>query len=807
MSPPSGRGISAGGARSAFIATPIAQRATVSSRPFPSGTAAPGAQRAPAGAMQVRLLVSTETLFVDDGSRRGEEVQVSALRLDFVYDGSPVRANDPLPRVYDMARMDRKPIDRDRAAESQARRILEGFGAVELDRLDDCAVSPGAEVDYVVRIDGDVHALCAFSAYAVPQLRNLGWAVTVADDYPWQVVDSVAPLYADIAADEKRPDWFSLELGVEVDGIRINLLPALLEMLEQSADLEQLARSTRRCVAVRVDDKRWLPIPPDRLRLLCKVLLEMYKDGDRMSVPASRAPLIAELGAALHDETRPMRWTGDREARDRAYALALGPATGAAQVALPIGLNATLRPYQEDGIRWLQHLRANDAGGILADDMGLGKTLQTIAHILAEKEAGRATKPVLILTLTSVIGNWVREFAKFAPSLTVTMLRGNNRAQRIAELGNFDVAISTYPLVVRDQEELALYEFHILVLDEAHAIKNHNAQANEAVRRLNARSRICLSGTPIENNLGELWSLMDFLMPGMLGSNEEFKMNFRTPIEEYGDNRRLESLRERVRPYILRRTKDTVAKDLPPKTELVRAVELGAAQRDLYESIRVSAHADVREHIKSRGVGGSTIAILDALLKLRQVCCDPRLAKVEAARAVTESAKYQLLLDMVQTQLGEGRRILIFSQFARMLGFISEGLLAKGIGHVTLTGQTPDRQKPVDAFEGGRSDVFLISLRAGGTGLNLTSADTVIHYDPWWNPAAQAQATDRAYRIGQKKPVFAYNLIVAGSVEERMLALQKQKRRLADAILSNGSGPNGMLSENELENLMAPLDA
>ena len=224
-------------------------------------------------------------------------------------------------------------------------------------------------------------------------------------------------------------------------------------------------------------------------------------------------------------------------------------------------------------------------------------------------------------------------------------------------------------------------------------------------------------------------------------------------------------------------------------------------------SIRVAAHADVREHIKSRGLGGSTMAILDALLKLRQVCCDPRLANVDAARQVGESAKLRLCLDMIKTQLGEGRRILLFSQFARMLGFISEGLLAEGIGHVTLTGQTPDRQKPVDAFEGGRSDVFLISLRAGGTGLNLTSADTVIHYDPWWNPAAQMQATDRAYRIGQKKPVFAYNLIIAGSVEERMLALQKRKRKLAESILDAGPSTGPVLSQRDVDDLLAPMDA
>jgi SNF2 family DNA or RNA helicase len=234
-------------------------------------------------------------------------------------------------------------------------------------------------------------------------------------------------------------------------------------------------------------------------------------------------------------------------------------------------------------------------------------------------------------------------------------------------------------------------------------------------------------------------------------------------------------------------------------------VELTGAQRELYESIRVAAHADVRQHIKARGMGGATIQILDALLKLRQVCCDPRIANVGAARGVEGSAKLDLLLDMVTTALAEGHRILVFSSFTRMLALISEALLARGIRHVTLTGQTADRQKPIDAFQEGRADVFLISLKAGGSGLNLTSADTVIHYDPWWNPAAQAQATDRAYRIGQTKPVFAYNLIAAGSVEERMLTLQRHKRRLADAILDHGGAATSALTERDVDDLLAPL--
>ena len=731
------------------------------------------------------LSLSTETVFAGDG-----ETQVAALRLDFDYDGRRLRAGA-------------RGGARDRVAEDQARRVLEGLGAVELALLEDCEVAPGAAVDYIVGLDGDVHALCAFTAYALPQLRDRGWQIAIDPAYPWQVVSGDAPLYADIGTRTDRPDWFGLELGVEIDGQRVSLLPALLDLLDHAEDLDALTRSARRCVAVKVDDRRWLPIPPARLKLLCKVLREMYRDGDRVGAPVARAAVLAELGAALYDEARPTRWTGDRRIRDRAYALALGPRAEAAPQL--DGLKAELRPYQREGVAWLQHLRAHEAGGILADDMGLGKTLQTIAHILSEKRGGRLDRPAMVVTLTSLVGNWARELARFAPELRVLPLHGAKRKARFAEIPAHDVVITTYPLVSRDLAALAAHELHLLVLDEAHAIKNHAAQAAEAVRGLAARHRLCLSGTPVENHLGELWSLMDFLNPGMLGTAEEFRAHFRGPIEDSGDERRLEALRDHVRPYILRRTKDAVARELPPKTEVVRAVELTGAQRELYESIRVAAHADVRQHIKQRGFAGSTIAILDALLKLRQVCCDPRLCSVEAARGIEGSSKLELLLEMVETQLAEGRRILVFSSFARMLQLISEALLGRGVGHVTLTGQTADRQKPIDAFQNGRADVFLISLKAGGTGLNLTGADTVIHYDPWWNPAAQAQATDRAYRIGQTKPVFAYNLLAAGSVEERMLALQRRKRHLADAILSS-SGPTApTLTEHDVESLLGTV--
>jgi non-specific serine/threonine protein kinase len=714
-----------------------------------------------------RLVLSTETLFFAD-----REVQTCVLQLE--------------------------------RAGVEARRLLESLGAVELGCLDACEVAPGARADYVVAVDGDPHEVCAFIAYALPQLRERGWQIEIDPAFPWQLVPADAPFYTDLATSQDRPDWFSLELGVEVDGCRVNLLPALLELIDRADDLETLIRPTRRCIAVRVDALRCVTIPPDRLRVMCDVLREMYRDGGRVAAPHHRVALLAELGVALYDPTRPTRWTGARELRDRAYALALGPD----KVVAPTGLRAELRPYQAEGVAWLQHLRAHGAGGVLADDMGLGKTLQTIAHLLAEKQARRLDRPAMIITPTSLVGNWQSELAKFAPDLSVLALHGASRHARFAEIASHDVVITTYPLIVRDIDELLATELHLLVLDEAQTIKNHHAKAADAVRRLPARHRLCLSGTPIENHLGELWSLFDFLMPGMLGSAEEFKLKFRQPIEALGDATRLAALRDHVRPFVLRRTKDAVAKELPPKTELVRTVALGAAQRELYESIRLAAHADVRTQIRARGIAGSQIAILDALLKLRQVCCDPRLIGMEAARDAVLAgggAKLELLLELVTSQLADGRRILVFSSFARMLALISEALLARGIGHVTLTGQTRHRAQPIEAFQSGRSDLFLISLKAGGTGLNLTRADTVIHYDPWWNPAAQAQATDRAYRIGQTRPVFAYNLIAAGSVEERMLSLQRHKRRIADAILAQGAAATRGLTERDVDELLAPL--
>jgi superfamily II DNA or RNA helicase len=773
--------------------------------PLPRGEAFAGST--PVGAeprFTPRIALFTEPMIVNVGSDfdpQLEERPLPVLSLDFDYQGTVIRSSE---------RAGLRP--RDLGGEQRARQILESFGPLELGCQDILSARLGSRADYIIRSDEDRHALCSFTAYALPQLRRLGFAVSVDQAYPFQVVDGDPPFYAEVDAEAGSKDWFNLELGIEVDGRRVNLLPTLLEILERlpaSGRLEDVVPAGARCFALPVGDNRYVTIPPERLQILLKVLRELYLPGEsnRQSVrfPALAARALAEMEAAFgqrEDGSPRLCWSGAPALRERGQALLCGPPPVAG--APPAGLRAELRPYQRQGLAWLQHLREHDAGGVLADDMGLGKTLQAIAHIVAEKEAGRLDRPTLVVTPTSLVGNWQRELGRFAPYLQVLVLHGPGRHRLWPRLVHADVVLTTYPALLRDGERLEGQQFHLALLDEAQAIKNPRSLAHQAAVKIDARHRICLTGTPVENSLSELWALFEFVNPGLLGDAEWFAHRYTRPIEREGRVERLADLRTQVAPFILRRMKDEVARELPPKTEIVRPVELRGSQRDLYESLRLSAHAEVRQAIAEKGLGASTITILDALMKLRQVCCDPRLLAGEAAREVRESAKYTLLMELITQQLAAGRRLLVFSQFATMLGLIGNGLRDAGIPFAVLTGATTNRQRPIDDFQAGKVGVFLISLKAGGTGLNLTTADTVVHYDPWWNPAAQAQATDRAHRIGQKKPVFVYNLIVAGSVEERMLALQRRKRQLAEGLL--GRDPDGaLLSAGEVDRLFAPL--
>ena len=366
------------------------------------------------------------------------------------------------------------------------------------------------------------------------------------------------------------------------------------------------------------------------------------------------------------------------------------------------------------------------------------------------------------------------------------------------------LVVTSYALALRDHDMLAAHGFVLLVLDEAQTIKNPSAKITQSLKRMPVQQRICLTGTPLENHLGELWSLFDFLMPGLLGPQKRFSQHFRTPIEKHGDADRQKRLNNAIAPFLLRRRKQHVAAELPAKTEIIEKIELDSDQARLYETIRVGMEKRVRKLLQERGVAKSHIQMLDALLKLRQSCCHPDLVKLDSARRVKGSAKTDHVLVMIDELVAEGRKIILFSQFTQMLDILEREVRARDIRYVKLTGKTRKRDEAIDAFQSGDVPLFLISLKAGGTGLNLTAADTVIHYDPWWNPAVENQATDRAHRIGQDKPVFVYKLIANNTVEDKIVAMQARKKALADATVERGdANPVKALSAEDILSLFA----
>ncbi len=466
-----------------------------------------------------------------------------------------------------------------------------------------------------------------------------------------------------------------------------------------------------------------------------------------------------------------------------------------------------MRPYQEDGLGWLQFLRRHGLGGILADDMGLGKTVQTLAHLVIEKQQGRLHKPSLIVAPVSVLGNWQQEIRRFAPELGLLILHGAKRKESFAAIDSADLILIGYPLLLLESEMLLEREFCFVILDEAQTVKNPQAKVSQVAQALRAEHRLCLTGTPMENHLGELWSLFDFVQPGLLGERQQFQRHYRTPIENDGDTKRAAALSRRIQPFLLRRTKDAVARDLPPKIQIVEPIELDERQRDFYDGIRLGQHRRVRAAIEQQGLARSYITVLDALLKLRQACCDPRLVKPDAQMQGIPSAKLDWLATTLPELIAEGRRILLFSQFTSMLRLIETvvpGELSIPYLARSWTGETRQRTELVKEFQAGGVSLFLISLKAGGTGLNLTAADTIIHYDPWWNPAVEAQATDRAHRIGQDKPVFVYKLIAQRTVEEKIMQLQADKHALVSRLYAEKSASPSQLSSADLDALFAP---
>lgn len=638
-------------------------------------------------------------------------------------------------------------------------------------------------------------------------LEKNGWMVEVDRTFPY--IQAVAPddwfaeLFASEDAQSSGIEWFNLELGITIGDERINLLPILSQMIRQSRTFLEDAQKANQDICVDLPDGRRVALPFERVQNMLNVLREVYgmhhlRDGV-LKVSAKDVGYLQELEAAT--EAMSIRWLGGQ----RLFELArkLRTFEGIKEIVPPTLMKAHLRDYQKTGLNWLQFLREYNLGGLLADDMGLGKTVQVLAYIAHEHEQGRLTKPILVVAPTSVISNWKAEAAKFVPHIPTLMIHGANRHENFELVKDNLIILTTYPLILRDKDHWLQHNFHTIILDEAHTIKNPRTKVSLVVNQLKGDTRFCLTGTPIENHLGELWSLFNFIIPGFLETNKAFNEFYKNPIEREQDTGRQGTLVQRVKPFVLRRRKEEVVQELPPKTEIIKLCELHKSQMDLYEAIRLSMQTRVQEEILQKGLGRSQIVVLDALLKLRQICCDPRLLNSDTAKRVNESVKLDVLKDMLVELLEEGRRILIFSQFTSMLSLIEAELKLMNVAYAKLIGETRDRETPIQAFQAGEVSVFLISLKAGGVGLNLTAADTVIHYDPWWNPAAEDQATDRAHRIGQDKPVFVYKLIAQGTVEEKMLELQKRKRGVAEGILGKSGEKTSAFTVDDIKNLFS----
>lgn len=742
-------------------------------------------------------------------------VPQASAELLFDYDGIVISEKDTRHVLQQTDGKETIQIQRDTGFETECVEKLQSYGWTvlsnksPLDRL-----NPKLASCFILDpFKASKECLLKFSARGVPRLKEAGWNIDIAADYPCQILMDEPEEWYSTIDDTSQYDWFGLELGITLQGQQINLLPIVQQLLQKLPNNASAAQAKEyfekeKEVFAQLPDGRYLPLPLERIRHILTIFIELYDaksltDDNQLRLSKLHAMRLLELEKAMGAAS--LRWVGGD--RLRKMAKKLEDFKGIKTVQASDTFQGTLRPYQIEGLSWLQFLREYEFSGILADDMGLGKTVQALAHLLVEKVNGRMSLPSLIVAPTSLMFNWQKEAARFAPELNVLLLHGINRKIHFDHLKQYDLILTTYPLIVRDKAILCEQPFYYLILDEAQCIKNHRTQFAQVALQIEAKHRLCMTGTPMENHLGELWSLFHFMMPGLLGEQKQFTRHFRTPIEKQGDNERRNHLNRRIAPFLLRRTKEKVVAELPPKIEIIRHVELEGAQRDLYEAVRVTMEDKVRKHIARLGLNRSHIIILEALLKLRQICCDPRLLKIpEAQKKRATSAKLTFLMEFIGELLQEGRRILLFSQFTEMLGLIEVALKAVNIPYVILTGKTTDRQTPVEQFQDGKVPLFLISLKAGGTGLNLTAADTVIHYDPWWNPAVESQATDRAHRIGQDKTVFVYKIVSKNTVEEKILEMQERKRALMDSLFSENQTSKLAMSEDDLKGLFEPLE-
>ena len=612
----------------------------------------------------------------------------------------------------------------------------------------------------------------------VETLKDLGGDVTVewADDNRLLSLGTVsrADMRMKVA---DRKDWFSVDGGASAKNGEVARLSDLLAAI----------REGRRYV--RVGDRGFVRIEDSLREALARADGAMFENRGAIEL----APVASDALLGLVERESQLEATGAFLALRRRI-----EEGAAAAPVLPPALEARLRPYQKAGVVWLARLAHWQAGAILADEMGLGKTIQTLAVLMARAQRG----PALVIAPTSVVGNWIDETARFAPELRVHVHRGAGRAGALQALGPGDLVVTSYAIATLDAEALAGIRFATLVVDEAQAVKNASTERAKALRSLDVEWRLGLTGTPIENHLGEIWSIFRVLSPGLLGSWEQFRARFAIPIEKFGDDARRKALATLLRPFVLRRTKAEVARELPARTEIVRVVRLSIEEQGLYEELRRSTIEAVAAAKKNPDSDGSELrfTLLAALTRLRQLCCHPRLVY---PRTTAGSSKAAYLLDLLMTLRADGHKALVFSQFRSFLDLLSPRLRQQGFRVLVLDGTTPAeaRTQRIAAFQAGEADVFLISLKAGGFGLNLTAADTVIHLDPWWNPAVEDQATARAHRIGQTRPVTAVRLVARGTIEEAVLTLHAAKRDLAAGVLE-GTDAAASLGTDELIDLI-----
>ncbi len=577
-------------------------------------------------------------------------------------------------------------------------------------------------------------------------------------------------------------DWLTVKISYESEGVGV--------------DREEL----QRCLGagkkfVQLSDGSFAPFDGDKLQAMIDREVElMSAAGKAGRLPLSQAGRLQELLEHTNNQTVS---AGTKQLFEKLHSI-----DSIKQIKKPRGLKATLRPYQEQGLSWLRFVHDLNSGGVLADDMGLGKTVQAIALLLSLKaEKDRKKLQVLIVAPTSVVTNWAREIERFGPALTTTLWHGAARKDQIDELDDTHVIITSYTLLRRDIEILKKLKLDYAILDEAQAIKNPMSATAHASKELNAARRLALTGTPIENRLSEIWSIFDFVSPGLLGPLQKFEEKFARPIDQ-GDSKKAARLRAAIHPFILRRTKNEVAKDLPAKIESDKLIDLAPDQRAVYTQVLREVRAQVMGEVEKSGVAKSQIHILAGLTKLRQAACDPRLLGLPREFTNEDSGKLAAVRELVDEVYSGGHKVLIFSQFVSMLKLIRAALDDDGIKYEYLDGSTTDRPAHIDRFQNDPTiPVFLISLKAGGSGLNLTAADTVIHFDPWWNPAVEDQASDRAHRIGQKKVVNVYRLVAAGTIEEKILQLKQKKKDLFNAVLTEDAGGAKKLTKDDLEDL------